>query len=160
MIDTEQFIIEIQQNDCIWNKQERSHHDSQAIHVGWTSVANACVHKFNELVDKQKSEKIKDLKIKWKNIKDNYRKKCMHKSGQAAKSDKPYVYANILEFLRPTMENRNTESNVAVQNDREYTTDNENDISAEANHSGVSEEESPAVHRKKKRLQKILLKTN
>lgn len=55
---------------------------------------------------------------------------------------------------------KSTESNVAVQNDREYTTDNENDISAEANHSGVSKEESPAVHRKKKRLQKILLKTN
>jgi len=41
--------------------EERSHHDSQAIHVGWTSVANACVHKFNELDDKQKSEKSKIL---------------------------------------------------------------------------------------------------
>jgi len=39
--------------------EEKSHHDSQAIHVGWTSVANACIQKFNELDDKQKSEKSK-----------------------------------------------------------------------------------------------------
>ncbi|KAF0758649.1 hypha-specific G1 cyclin-related protein 1-like, partial [Aphis craccivora] len=87
----------------------------------------------------------KELKLKWKNIKDAYRKKCVHKSGQAAKSEKPYVYSNILEFLRPTMENRNTESNVAaVQNndiDDTLDTDNEHDI---------AEEESPVQYKKKK----------
>jgi len=49
---------------------------------------------------------VKELKAKWKNIKDAYGKKCTHTSGQAANVDKPYVYANILEFLRPIMENR------------------------------------------------------
>lgn len=49
---------------------------------------------------------VKELKLKWKNIRDTYRKKCIKKSGQAAKNEKPYVYANILQFLRPTIENR------------------------------------------------------
>jgi len=36
---------------------KKSHHDMQAIHVGWTNVANICVDNYNELNDKLKMEK-------------------------------------------------------------------------------------------------------
>jgi len=49
---------------------------------------------------------VKELKLKWKNIRDVYRKKCVTKSGQATKNTKKYIYADILEFMRPSMENR------------------------------------------------------
>jgi len=43
---------------------------------------------------------------KWKYLRDSYRRKCITKSGQAATRSKPYIYADVLEFLRPTMQNR------------------------------------------------------
>ncbi|CAI6348973.1 unnamed protein product [Macrosiphum euphorbiae] len=57
--DTEQFILEIQQNNCIWDKQAKSHHDLQQLHVGWTNVAKTCSEKFEELDDSKKAEKSK-----------------------------------------------------------------------------------------------------
>jgi len=45
--------------------------------------------------------------MKWKNIRDAYRKKCVTKSGQATtKNTRKYIYGDILEFMRPSMENR------------------------------------------------------
>lgn len=47
-----------------------------------------------------------ELQKKWKNLKDNFRRKCVSKSGMAATNKKCYTYSKVLEFLRPTMENR------------------------------------------------------
>ncbi|XP_025192608.1 uncharacterized protein LOC112592670 [Melanaphis sacchari] len=59
------------------------------------------------------------MKIKWKNLKDNYRRKCTNKSGQAATNEKPYVYAKVLEFLRPTIENRKTQNNIMSESEED-----------------------------------------
>jgi len=34
--------------------EERSHHDSQAIHVGWSSVSNACVYNWTRNKNQKK----------------------------------------------------------------------------------------------------------
>jgi len=49
---------------------------------------------------------VDEMKKKWRSIRDSYGKKCVPKSGQAASKVKKYSYADILEFLRPVMENR------------------------------------------------------
>ncbi|KAL4136248.1 hypothetical protein QTP88_007799 [Uroleucon formosanum] len=105
-------------------------------------------------VQKKKKKLIKELKAKWKNIKDAYRKKGIHKSDQAANVDKPYVYANILEFLRPTMENRKTGSNVAVaEDDREDNIGIANETSEEINPLADNEiSEESLVRTKKKKV--------
>lgn len=37
---------------------------------------------------------------------DCFRRKCVTKSGQAVQKTHKYIYADIMEFLRPTMLNR------------------------------------------------------
>jgi len=37
----------------------KSHHDSQAIHVGWTNVAKTCIDNYEAMDEKQKLEKSK-----------------------------------------------------------------------------------------------------
>lgn len=49
---------------------------------------------------------VQELQKKWKSFRDSYRRKCVTKSGQANEKQNKYVYGNILEFLRPTMQNR------------------------------------------------------
>jgi len=49
---------------------------------------------------------VDEIKKKWRSIRDSYRKKCVTKSGQAVSKVKKYIYADILEFLRPVMVNR------------------------------------------------------
>ncbi|XP_060851688.1 uncharacterized protein LOC132930050 [Rhopalosiphum padi] len=56
--------------------------------------------------------KVFELQKKWKSFRDSFRRKYITKSGQASKKSTPYIYANILGFLTPTMQNRMTESNV------------------------------------------------
>ncbi|KAL4083925.1 hypothetical protein QTP88_029241 [Uroleucon formosanum] len=68
------------------------------------------------------------MKKKWKNLKDNYRRKCTKKSGQAATNEKPYVYAKVLEFLRPTIENRKTQSNIMSESEEDEVDSEGNEI--------------------------------
>ncbi|CAI6376805.1 unnamed protein product [Macrosiphum euphorbiae] len=117
--DNEEFILEISAEDSIWNIKSKVYHDKVAKHVSWTKVAKTCVDGFENLNDREKDAKIIDLQKRWKNLRDNYRKKCVTKSGQAANKIKPYIYGNIMEFLRPTMENRRTEGNIEESSDND-----------------------------------------
>ncbi|CAI6374095.1 unnamed protein product [Macrosiphum euphorbiae] len=117
MFDNELFINEVSNEESIWNIENKLYHDKNAKHVSWTKVARASIADFDELEDIIKSKKIAELQKKWKSLRDSYRRKCITKSGQAATRSKPYIYANVLEFLRPTMQNRTTESNIQSSED-------------------------------------------
>ncbi|XP_064630942.1 uncharacterized protein LOC135494356 [Lineus longissimus] len=70
---------------------------------------------------------ITEAKTKWKNIRDafvKYRQKSKTKSGQRAKEVKPYKYAHLLEFIIPTLGERQTSGNLSdSEAERESTAD-------------------------------------
>ncbi|CAH1710892.1 unnamed protein product, partial [Aphis gossypii] len=75
-----------------------------------------------------------DLKKKWNNVRDSYRKykrKTKQSSGAGAKKTKKYLYANFLDFLDSTFEQRQTDSNYYEGNDinnQSICSDQSNDV--------------------------------
>ncbi|XP_022177292.1 uncharacterized protein LOC111038475 [Myzus persicae] len=114
MFDTEEFIVEVSNEEAIWNIESKLYHDKNAKHISWTKVAKKLFKDFEDYEETVKMSKIAELHKKWKSLRNSYRRKCITKSGQAATTSKPYIYANVLDFLRPTMQNRTTESNVKL----------------------------------------------
>ncbi|CAH1712399.1 unnamed protein product [Aphis gossypii] len=127
MFDTELFIIEVNKEESIWNMKSKLYHDRVEKHVSWRRVGKVMFNDFENLTEKEKDVKVLDLQKKWKNLKDNFRRKCITKSGMAAKNAKCYTYAKVLEFLRPTMENRKTESNISSESSNEEHSDQDNE---------------------------------
>lgn len=76
--------------------------------------------------------------MKFKNIRDAYRRNKVKKSGQAAK--KKYIYSELLSFLNPILELRKTDaSNIAGEN----TTDNINENTQDSDEENV--DDPPAI---------------
>ncbi|KAE9530122.1 hypothetical protein AGLY_011584, partial [Aphis glycines] len=107
MFDTELFIIEVNKEESIWNMKSKLYHDCVEKHVSWRRVEKAMFNDFENLTEKRKRCK----------------RKCVTKSGMAAKNAKCYTYAKVLEFLRPTMENKKTESNISSESSNEELSD-------------------------------------
>ncbi|XP_031340773.1 uncharacterized protein LOC116168905 [Photinus pyralis] len=86
-----------------------------------------------ELDSMERDEKVKEMKNKWRHVRDNYYKFMNQgKSGDAAPNKKKkYIYADSLTFLQITMKKRNTSGNIPKNLGAEENEEDEEGVNTE-----------------------------
>ncbi|KOB75154.1 Uncharacterized protein OBRU01_08173 [Operophtera brumata] len=115
--DTDKFISEIQSRKAIWDLQSEEYANRDLKKKQWEEIVELFGGK--ELSDEEKKNSGHSLQRKWKNIRSCFSREVRRlkntKSGSAASHKTPYIYYNQLLFLKNTVGNLNTESNIAEQ---------------------------------------------
>lgn len=57
MFDTEKFIIQVEQQPCLWNLSEKSYSDKFLKQKAWQEIAEKMYEDWNNLTNKNKEEK-------------------------------------------------------------------------------------------------------
>ncbi|XP_050677748.1 uncharacterized protein LOC126974334 [Leptidea sinapis] len=123
MLDTERFIIEIQNRDALRNQSSDDYSNKNLKRQLWLELTD--IFGGENLEEKEKGELGLSLQKKWKNIRDTFMRELKRrkgaKSGSAAKRKSAYIYFDQLQFLMPTLEINETSASLSE------TTPEEND---------------------------------
>ncbi|XP_011868102.1 PREDICTED: uncharacterized protein LOC105562142 [Vollenhovia emeryi] len=111
MFDTERFIEEIERRPAIYDVNRGEYNDRNAKMTAWDEVCQVMVPNWARLSDEERNVEEKNLRGKWRNIRDYFMKELKlqksHKgSGPAGRKRKKYMYFDRLLFLMPTVENK------------------------------------------------------
>lgn len=113
MFDTEKFIEEIQKRPAIYDVNRSEYNDRNAKMTAWDEVCQVMVPTWPRLTNEERNLEEKNLRGKWRNIRDYFTKELkLQKSqqlGLGSRKRRKYMYFDQLLFLMPTVENkRNT----------------------------------------------------
>ncbi|XP_050296808.1 uncharacterized protein LOC126736471 [Anthonomus grandis grandis] len=113
-MDTDKMIQLIQSCPSLWDKGCDEYKNRTIKEKCWTEITvQLNQEEWEELSSADKQKKIADVKLKWKNVRDHFRKTLQGpKSGAAAKKTK-YMYADALEFLLSASKKRSTSGNIS-----------------------------------------------
>ncbi|XP_050516622.1 uncharacterized protein LOC126891487 [Diabrotica virgifera virgifera] len=115
IFDTDKFITFIQEKPALWDKS-----DKKAREKAWIEVGENFYDDWAELDAIERHEKGKEMKNKWRNIRDNFLKSLSRgKSGDPAAKTRKYASADSLHFLFNTVEKRSPSGNIEVTEDHE-----------------------------------------
>ncbi|XP_046739044.1 uncharacterized protein LOC124407202 [Diprion similis] len=110
MFDTEKFIIEIQKRPAIYDVNCEEYNDRNAKMDAWDEMCQVMVPNWDGLTNEERNTEEKNLRGKWRNIRDYFMKELKlqrsQKAGPAARKRKKYIYFDQLYFLLPTVENK------------------------------------------------------
>ncbi|XP_064638303.1 uncharacterized protein LOC135494319 [Lineus longissimus] len=118
----EKLIVEVEKNPGLYDKSSELFKDALKKDDIWRTI-----------LDRVGFNSVKEVKQKWKTVRDNYRRylnATKTKSGQAAKAVTQYKYAGLLEFLKPSLDDRETTSNLG-QDTQELDEVDDDGIAAE-----------------------------
>ncbi|XP_067653354.1 transcription factor Adf-1-like [Haliotis asinina] len=107
-INEELLITEVQKHPCLYDIDSRHYKDTEMANNAWTAISQAC------------ETTAAECKSRWKSLRDRYvrmKREQKTKSGQGAKSKKPWKYANIMSFLARFVQEAETSSNLAISDD-------------------------------------------
>ena len=110
MFDTEKFIEEIEKRPAIYDVNRSEYNDRNAKMTAWDEVCQVMVPNWARLTDEERNVEEKNLRGKWRNIRDYFMKELKlqksQKLGPAGRKRKKYMYFDQLLFLMPTVENK------------------------------------------------------
>ncbi|XP_076675993.1 uncharacterized protein LOC143373067 isoform X1 [Andrena cerasifolii] len=110
MFDTEKFIEEIEKRPAIYDVNRNEYNDRNAKMTAWDEVCQVMVPNWACLTDEERNIEEKNLRGKWRNIRDYFMKELKlqksQKFGTAGRKRKKYTYFDQLLFLMPTVENK------------------------------------------------------
>ncbi|XP_015593285.1 uncharacterized protein LOC107266853 isoform X2 [Cephus cinctus] len=110
MFDTERFIVEIEKRPAIYNVNCDEYNDRNAKMNAWDEVCQVMVPNWENLTDEERNVEEKNLRGKWRNIRDYFMKELKlqrsKKPGPAGRKRKKYMYFDQLLFLMPTVETK------------------------------------------------------
>lgn len=108
MFDTERFIEEIERRPAIYDVNRGEYNDRNAKMTAWDEVCQVMVPNWARLTDEERNVEEKNLRGKWRNIRDYFMKelKLQKTPGPIGRKRKKYMYFDRLLFLMPTVENR------------------------------------------------------
>ncbi|XP_076034828.1 uncharacterized protein LOC143021305 [Oratosquilla oratoria] len=113
MFDVDLFIQCVQERPALWEKSAREYTDKIFKEKSWCEIGEIMYKEWLGLESSERDVKVKDMKEKWRNIRDRFVKYLNQgKSGEPATKKKKYVYAEALCFLLPTIERRKPTGNV------------------------------------------------
>ncbi|XP_018375138.1 PREDICTED: uncharacterized protein LOC108768929 [Trachymyrmex cornetzi] len=116
MFDTERFIEEIERRPAIYDVNRGEYNDRNAKMTAWDEVCQVMVPNWARLTDEERNVEEKNLRGKWRNIRDYFMKELKlqksHKSGPAGRKRKKYMYFDRLLFLMPTVENKRMSTSI------------------------------------------------
>ncbi|XP_063234480.1 uncharacterized protein LOC134537693 [Bacillus rossius redtenbacheri] len=119
MFDMDKFIECIHGKPALWEKRAKEYFDKNCRERSWDEVGETMYETWLDLEPAEREEKVKEMKNKWRRIRDNFHKFLNQgKSCDAApKKKKKYIYADALQFLLDSMEERTTMGNVTENED-------------------------------------------
>nr|CAD7579283.1 unnamed protein product [Timema californicum] len=112
-INTEQFIDEVRKRPSIWDSSSEDYKNKHVRRNMWAEVCEVLFPGYNKMGNIEKVNIGKDMRIKWKSIRDCYNRSLRlikRKSGKKQKPMKTYVYAPYLTFLNATFTPHQTET--------------------------------------------------
>ncbi|PIO14673.1 hypothetical protein AB205_0196470 [Aquarana catesbeiana] len=117
-IDNECLIRIVRQRPCLYDKDDPTYRDQIKKDNAWLEICRGSFEDWDIMTNSQHSEKFSAIQVRWKGLRDCYkrylRKLLEARSGSGSKRVVPYVHAEELEFLRPSMELRETQSSWQV----------------------------------------------
>ncbi|XP_061725311.1 uncharacterized protein LOC133531193 isoform X2 [Cydia pomonella] len=110
-VDSEYLILTIKKHECIWNKNSSAYHTKGAKEDAWNQICEELISGWQDLAEPAKFSKQWELKKRWNNIRDYYKKDlALQLSGAIGQTKrKRYVFSETLDFLRPLMDQSQTE---------------------------------------------------
>ncbi|XP_032664068.1 uncharacterized protein LOC116840870 isoform X2 [Odontomachus brunneus] len=110
MFDTEKFIEEIERRPAIYDVSRGEYNDRNAKMNAWDEVCQVMVPNWARLTDEERNVEEKNLRGKWRNIRDYFMKELKlqksQQTGPAGRKRKKYMYFDRLMFLMPMVENK------------------------------------------------------
>ncbi|CAG9788472.1 unnamed protein product [Diatraea saccharalis] len=98
----EHFIETVRKYPCLWNTTAIEYRDQELKDAAWA-----------EVMKETDLSSVKEVKLKWKKLRDSYRDALKRQSemlakepGTAAKKIYPWKYMGLMQFLQPYMSNR------------------------------------------------------
>ncbi|XP_063895317.1 uncharacterized protein LOC126054629 [Helicoverpa armigera] len=158
MSEGENLIINIERHPCLWDLNNPDYHNRDVKDLAWEQICKNVFDDWENCLDK--TNKCAELKKKWANIRDYYRKEVQRNknipSGSAAKKAKTYIYSDLLYFLTPMFCKRDSESNYpkeidATQNENEDENTHPEIHSMESSPPPPSETNKPVLNQKRKK---------
>ncbi|XP_050706892.1 uncharacterized protein LOC126992277 [Eriocheir sinensis] len=120
MFDIDLFIQCVQERPALWEKSAKDYSDKNKKEKAWLEIGEIMYSDWHDLDLLGRDVKVKDMKDKWKNIRDSFVKhEKQGKSGDPTAKNKKYIYADALSFLLQTLEKRKTSGNVEEEVDEE-----------------------------------------
>ncbi|KAG5892664.1 hypothetical protein JTB14_025458 [Gonioctena quinquepunctata] len=148
IFDTDKFIQTVEENPPIWEKGTKEYSDRGAKEKCWFNVGAGMFENWEEMTDADKQSQLKDLKNKWRHIRDNFAKYInQKKSGDSAAKRKKYIYADALSFLLQSMSKRRRSGNFEFETERQEEDGEKENPEIE----GTSETDQPPPEAFKKR---------
>ncbi|XP_040197231.1 uncharacterized protein LOC120933394 [Rana temporaria] len=133
--EPEEFIDTVRRHPELWDKRNDWYANRQKKVAGWEDVASHHIKNWKTLSPARKAEKMKLVKKRWKALRDNFKRELLKqqqtKSGSGSKKGRIYCHYLELEFLKPVMEERQTENN--------FTSDSEDEVISQT-HGSTSQE--------------------
>ncbi|XP_040216835.1 uncharacterized protein LOC120946102 [Rana temporaria] len=118
--EPEEFIESMRNHPELWDKKHEWYSNRLKKRAAWNAVALIHIHNWAILGKKDKQAKMKTIKSRWKTLRDNYRREHLRqenvRSGSGAKVSRTYCHYAELQFLKPVMQQRPTESNFSSDN--------------------------------------------
>ncbi|XP_073461444.1 uncharacterized protein [Aquarana catesbeiana] len=117
-IDNECLIRLVRQRPCLYDKDDPTYRDQIKKDNAWLEICRGSFEDWDMMTNSQHSEKLSAIQVRWKGLRVCYkrylRKILEARSGSGSKRVVPYVHAEELEFLRPSMELTETQSSWQV----------------------------------------------
>ncbi|XP_046396171.1 uncharacterized protein LOC124163358 isoform X1 [Ischnura elegans] len=119
MIDARILILAVKERPCLWHYSDSDYMNKELREKAWEEVAKTVLPEWDQRTDK--FDVCNDIKRKWANIRDSYRKEY-HRSRRGADGQpgeeadgrprkREYIFSDMLTFLKPVLKRRNRPSN-------------------------------------------------
>lgn len=107
MFDVDKFIQCVRENPAIWDKGSKHYSDRNLKERSWYIVGESMFDAWEELPDLERQEQVKEIKNKWRHIRDSFGKYInqIH-SGDIVHKKRKYIYADALSFLLQTVDRK------------------------------------------------------
>ncbi|XP_077289783.1 uncharacterized protein LOC143913693 [Arctopsyche grandis] len=155
MFDAEKFITEVQKRPSTWDSRSRDYNSNrEKKSKDWKDIAEIMYPQWATMSSEDKQIKGKELMAKWKNIKDNFRRQLKeNNTGITVKRKRPYIYYELLQFLRPVIEEGNSSNGQPWDNEDIDTDAREENVTNDLI-SGTSADVTTVVNRPTKQRRK------
>ncbi|CAK1599247.1 unnamed protein product [Parnassius mnemosyne] len=122
-VNIDALIVEVQSRPVLWDKSNKGYADRGLKSKMWDQVYEKIIENWSELSIREKQKIGTQIQKKWRNLKDSFAKELAvqkkGKSGQGYKKRRPYVHFQALSFLVSQPLERETTSNISVEDSEE-----------------------------------------
>ncbi|XP_063622935.1 uncharacterized protein LOC134795012 [Cydia splendana] len=115
-INSEDLIALVQERGIIWDKPIEEYKNKHLKLAAWREICSLLVPDFEKLDEKERHKYGKLVVTKWTNLRDAWmraNKNEVQKSGAGAKTNKPYIYKEQMQFLKKIAEPNRTHDSVS-----------------------------------------------